>query len=352
MANKYDNDQPPDSKFNIDDDDDLSTAITVLVPVLSFIVFPFMIYLCYSCYQRKCLKDRMKIASILSLYYYIAMVASLVFIVIYSYTSIGDYGEYTIYNVFVVAIPLACFGYVFVLIESWCYSNMMGYLRFKFNVEDLMHYIQGLVQRRPNVVTVAQASHIESESRVVARQDSNGNTQYVTQTTSKKVISWEGHDVFPFNYWQDVSDKSNIPKSYGEVVRVKLTKKILFANEVTERAFRTQQDAFVERNKHRDDKFEFWTDYEISGFQDHILYYDPQKGMPFWMDWLCFGCVAFIGFSWPYRCLFFCCTKTASFDIEKVVSLTPISQSETQAQVEVSCVQPMPKSPPILGPPP
>ena len=272
------------------------------------------------------------------------MVSSLVFIIIYCYTSIHDYGEVTIYNVFVVAIPLACVGYVFVLIES-CYSNVMGHLRFQHNVESLEHYIQSLLHRKPTLVTVAEAYHMEARTRQVYQRDSNGNSHWTTETYYQKVVSWEGEDHFQFNYWQDLSDKHNIPKSYGELVRVRLTKNILFANDITETAFRTQQDAFVERNKHRDDNFKFWTKYEIAGFQDHVMYYDREKGLPCWMNWLCFAFFTFIGCSWPYRWLFFYRTKKTNYEITKVVSLNPIS-NKIERQAEVCCVQP------IQGPPP
>ena len=126
------------------------------------------------------------------------MVASLVFIIIYCYTSIRDYGKVTIYNVVVVAISLACVGYVFVLFES-CYSNVMGYLRFQHNVESLEHYTESLLQRRPNVATVMQAYHMEARTKQVYQRDSNGNSHYTTQTHLEKVVTWRGYDKFQFN---------------------------------------------------------------------------------------------------------------------------------------------------------
>ena len=201
----------------------------------------------------------------------------------------------------------------------------MGYLKTNFDESNAENYVRSLIVKKPSVITTAVCYHFETRTRQVSFTDANGNTQYRTETYQERVDTWTGAHSFIFEFWKDNSDTNNIPlPKSGDKLRVKLTKEIEFSNEETKLSFLEQKERFASDNRHRDTHMDIETDFDIADFKEHMMAYDPQFGIPCWMNKECFVVSVFLCLSWPYRIVLQCATKKCFFKVLKEISIVPL----------------------------
>ena len=233
-------------------------------------------------------------------------------------------GRSTFGDIVIAAICYAAGGYIYVFIES-CYSSTMGYLTTSFNEADAASYVRSLIAKKPYVITTAVCYHLEARYREVSYRDANGNTAYRTETYLERVNTWTGTHFFNFDFWKDNSDTNNIPlPKSGDILRIKLIKEIVFANEATRYSFTKQKQEFENSNRHRDTHMDITTDFNIARFKEHIMAYDPQTEIPCWMNKYCFVLWSILFLSWPFRIMLQCNTKKCFFKFLKEISIVPL----------------------------
>ena len=233
-------------------------------------------------------------------------------------------GKNTIGDILVAAICFIIFGYIYVVVESR-FSSVMGHLQMRFDESNAEQYVRSLLSKKPAIVTSASCYHFETQYRQVPYTDSNGHTQYRTETYEERVTTWRGSHTFQYDYWKDNSDTANIPlPKFGEILRVKLSKEIIFSNHETETAFTEQTNKFINDNRHRDVHIDYDTDFDVAEFRGHMIAYNTQKGIPCWMNKYCFIFWSVFCLSWPYRYLIRRYTKKFVYKVQKEISIFPI----------------------------
>lgn len=267
-----------------------------------------------------------------------------------------DYGKYTMGTIIVAAYLFAAFGYLYVLVES-CFSSVMGYLKMSFDKANAEQYVRSLLAKKPSVITTAVCWHYETRYRTVTYTDANGNTQTRTETYQERVNTWTGTHVFTFNYWRDISDTSNIPNpQFGEILRVKMSKVISFANDETSQEFTKQTTKFIDDNRHRDVYIDYGTDFLVDGFKEHMMAYDPNQGIPSWMNKYCFFVSTLFCLSWPFRFLMRRRTNKSMYKVLKEISILPLEavtqQPYTELPPQLNAQQLQHPPPPYNAPPP
>eukprot|EP00111_Clytia_hemisphaerica_P022075 TCONS_00064869-protein len=294
------------------------------------IFLPIFHYYCYKRYRKSKEKDLPSVFSIYSLYFYCGVFFWLFIMLLNWIIDLKDYGKITMGYVLTVAYALAAIGYLFVLFES-CYSSVMGYLKMSFDKPNAEQYVRSLLVEKPSVVTTAVCYHYETRYRTVSYTDANGNTQTRTETYQERVNTWTGAHVFEFDYWRDNSDTTKIPNpQIGEILRVKLSKEISFANDETAREFTEQTTKFVDDNRYRDTFIDYGTDFQVDGFEEHMIAYDQNQGVPWWMNKYCFVVSTLFCLSWPFRCLLRRKTKKYAYQVLKEISILPLEAVTNQ----------------------
>ena len=249
----------------------------------------------------------------------------ILFLIVNYIFGIYKIGPSTFTFIIVAAILYAICGYIYVMIESLCCSSTMGYLKTNFDESNAENYVRSLIAKEPIVMTTAICYHFETRTRTTSYRDANGHTQHRTETYQERVNTWTGAHVFNFNFWKDNSDTNNIPlPKSGERLRIKLAKEVVFSNEETKLSFLEQKERFASENRHRDAHMDIATDYGIAQFKEHIMAYDPQSGIPSWMNIKCFVLSVLLCLSWPYRIFLQSTTKKRRFTILKEISVVPL----------------------------
>lgn len=264
----------------------------------------------------------------------------MLFLVIYFVADLKKYGRETFYFVYITALVFIPINYVFMLIESRL-STEHQYLFSKLENEDTAQYINKLCETKPKITTMMECYHMVTRRRHVSYTDSNGNTQYRTETYQEKVTTWIGSDTFRFNYWKDTSDKSAIPVCMpDQVLKVKLSRGIGFADDETSAEFKRQLMDFINRNKHRDVSYNYYTSYDIPRFQERIMCYDKNNKVPWWMNGWCFWFSSCLFCTWPFRLLLSRSTDKATFKISKLVSMSPFNAERVNVEFSPDCTVP------------
>lgn len=254
----------------------------------------------------------------------------------------------TISSIFIIS------GYIFVLYETYK-SNTMGYLRSHSKHEGgAEEFIQKLINKEPTVTTRVKAWHNEKRSATTHFVHAGTGQTIRTETRTvkkKKVYTWEGVHYFYFDYWEDLSDVNSIPKAQGDaIMRVKLTKRVILANQQTVDALKQQKKAYLKENRGRDKYQEVQsTCYNVPGFKKNLMSYYSQEP-PWWMNKYIFMLSAVIWCSWPYKWIMNYHTKKAYFTVKKIISVIPIEVNKDVPTGQISQSTNLQQQQPITNP--
>ncbi len=204
------------------------------------------------------------------------------------------------------------FFYIVMLVESYR-SDELQYVTNIMKETELNQFIDNLQRTKPKKFMSITYSHDEERS-------SNNGSRTVNVVTHQESAE------FQYVSCRDVTETQELRLDASRVTRVKLSKKIQFADQQTGNKFNSIKTSMIEMNRGRDELIKFTSSDVIDGFKEHIT--APHKGeAQWWINPYLFWLAATLSMTWVYRLIFNCSTTENKLTIKKVISVLPEEQS-------------------------
>ena len=240
-----------------------------------------------------------------------------------------QYGRTTFWILYICGGINLGLAVIIVYIEAFI-SREKSYLKEKYESAEVSGYINSLLEANPTIIVKTVSFHFNTLTKTVKYTDEHGYTQHRTEEYTERVNTHWDECVFEYTSCQDVSDLSKLPDISGKgVTRVKLSKEISLADEVTTSALNELKEYMKEKNKHSDTHIDCYVEEKIDNFKERLLVVDESKGTPFWMDNWCFCVATLLWCSWPYRVCLNSKTKHYQFDIKKKITMRPLDNANS-----------------------
>ena len=224
-------------------------------------------------------------------------------------------------------LPLS---YILVLIESFL-SNEKEYVDEPIAHNDVIPYINSIIQTKPTISTYVECYHYETRTRTVYYTDSNGNSQSRVETYQEFVLTWSGSQEYQYTSWKDNSDVTEIPTFHAtKMTRLKLKKDVDFDDDETRNDYDRSENEFIEANRHRDVLIHATKQIFITDLKERLMVYGRNKMKPWWMNKCCYWLAVVLFMTWPYRLLLKRASGKEEYKFVKRVSVRP--------QIDASCV--------------
>ena len=212
-----------------------------------------------------------------------------------------------------ILCAVAIFNNTVVLLESQR-SEICEILSTKISSKlQLQAYINGLIKKPPTLVTQRK------ETRQMYSYDRRRRRTPLQKITSLKDYTYN------YKHWVDVSDEQLVPvllSGLPTTFFMQLKADISFEESQTKRDFRNHKQTISEERGNilncsvkykqtvhvKDLKRQFLVTSETHGFQECFF------------SLKCFAIASIIGFSWPYRMIFWRCLSQGEFTIKKIVT--------------------------------
>ena len=250
--------------------------------------------------------------------------------------------EYTGYHLTTAGILIVTFEsifYIIYVISELC-SPTFDYLIHKRSDVKLVDKMKQLFYSHPRIQFVCECYHYET--KYITTYDSKGNSS--TTTERRRVVTRYDTRQFYFYSSRDVSglfrlnyDESSVKDKF--YVKLELSKRIDFADDITYSDYKKEKDDFFNLNKDYDDYINFFTEEEIDGFTSYNLINITENnpcGMScFWFIFFTFlGIVQFYKSYIDSRCIH------KSFTIKKLIS-TRYSLSTEECDIKYKNCDPV-----------
>ncbi|CAB9526958.1 transmembrane protein 151B [Seminavis robusta] len=142
------------------------------------------------------------------------------------------------------------------------------------------------------------AIHIECyhyETTVQHYTDSNGNSG--TRTVTYPVVAYEETEPVLITSWKDESEQLKSSQIEFEITKVRMSKTF-----TADETFLEQCESFVNRNRWKDQYYNFATIYSIEGFKEKLLAFTDLKRKPQMLDYWIYVLAHLLIFpALPYR---------------------------------------------------
>jgi hypothetical protein len=215
------------------------------------------------------------------------------------------------------ALPTFLVVFLVYLVESCCSDTRKYMSNFK-DVDGCESYMQSMTDRAPDIVMRCVCWHYETRTRMVTYTDSNGNSRTRYETYTVKVVTYRETCYFEYEAWKDDSGSFHGLSLYS-IVKLKLYKLLVWADDAARDSFYRAYAHFQMRNRWRDTHFEHSWCMELSGFKTNLLSMTDESAKPWWLSLQCFCVWSILGLSWCFRRALTNASVEAEFTFRKVI---------------------------------
>ena len=231
--------------------------------------------------------------------------------------------SYIGYSVIVLA-------YVFIFLESF-FCTEYRYLQSMLGRESILDYLTRLKDTKPVRMMKLSCYHYELRTKSVNYTDATGRTENQLETFQEMVESYSEKKQFDFGYFRDISGSfDKITKGSG-IAKVKLSKEVVFGDQITQQEFERRKEEFKNMNAHRDEYPNVSCEDDLYGFKEHVC--APCSVDTWWTNSFVFFIFVLFGLSWPYRLVLNWTMKEGHYHIRKEIFLhQPFPSIPTSSQ--------------------
>ena len=219
--------------------------------------------------------------------------------------------SYIGYSVIVLA-------YVFIFLESF-FCTEYRYLKSMLERESILDYLTRLKDTKPVRTMKVSCYHHEFRTKPVNYTDATGRTENHLETFQEMVETYSEKKQFDFGYFRDISGSfDKITKGSG-IAKVRLSKEMVFGDQITQQEFEWRIKEFENMNAHRDEKCIVSCEDGLYGFREHVC--APCSVDTWWTNSFVFIMFVLFGLSWPYRFILNWTMKEGNYHIRKEIFL-------------------------------
>jgi hypothetical protein len=213
--------------------------------------------------------------------------------------------------IFIIVYSFLAAAYLVVALKS----NTFQYLRNIYTTETVLAFMDRMYATEPHINWFIQCYHYETRRRQVSYSDSEGRTQYRTETYQERVNTHSASGQLIYTRWEDTST----PLNRSEIEKFLMTKvsvKKVWHGDIGAIA---QKEEFI-RSNNRDVFYDFSENFVLRGFRPRFLGLtdlDKKPKLAHW-TWYILSHLLVI-FAVPYRMWLSSNTGKARTTIMKVI---------------------------------